>query len=335
MWALSNDTPYKVESTWGRNFDGIHEWIVAVKATYDINPDGTTSLSKEQLEPLIQPEYYGEPGLSSLQYDADLVPPKPTTDIVLNATAYAPEGKPSKNFEVSLQVDDKIFKKLRITGNRWYEKSVVGIQPSAIKPVTEVPITYERAYGGYFNDDPNPKNHRLDSKNPVGCGIFGKSEDRVGRPLPNLEYPGGNIKKVGPAGFGAIDCFWSPRREFQGTYGKKWEENRRPLLPDDWDSRSLCCSPLDQQPKQYLRGGEEIELINLTPNSRLCFSLPKIYPSFRTEIKNQEVDHRCKLSSVIIEPDYPRLIMVWVSALICNTDVDYLEETLIYEKEYI
>ena len=36
MWAVDNRTPYGVGRVWGRNKDGIHEWIVAVKATFDI-----------------------------------------------------------------------------------------------------------------------------------------------------------------------------------------------------------------------------------------------------------------------------------------------------------
>ena len=34
MWSIANHTPYKVGSTWGRDKDGVHEWIVAVKGTF-------------------------------------------------------------------------------------------------------------------------------------------------------------------------------------------------------------------------------------------------------------------------------------------------------------
>jgi hypothetical protein len=46
MWALDNRTPYKAGSTWGRDKDGVHEWIVAVKGTFDIRPDGSLVLSE-------------------------------------------------------------------------------------------------------------------------------------------------------------------------------------------------------------------------------------------------------------------------------------------------
>jgi hypothetical protein len=171
----------------------------------------------------------------------------------------------------------------------------------------------------------------MDTRNPVGCGLVAQA----GLPLPNFEYPNGNLEKTGPAGFGAIDNFWSPRQEFAGTYDKTWERNRMPLLPVNWDARSLLCSPADQLPDTHLRGGELVDLINLTPNGVLRFALPKVYLTFGTRIDNRIEEHRGRLSTVIIEPDYPRVIMVWQSSLPCRTDVDYLEETVVREKAYI
>lgn len=51
MWHLDNRTPYAADYTWGRDKEGVHEWIVAVKATYHIQPDGALILAEEQLPP--------------------------------------------------------------------------------------------------------------------------------------------------------------------------------------------------------------------------------------------------------------------------------------------
>ena len=334
MWAIANHTPYKAESTWGRDKDGVHEWIVAVKGTYDINPNGNVVPAEEQLEPLLAPEYHGEPGMSSLRYDADLVAPKPTTDVIVNGTAYAPKGRPSKEFLVELRVGP-VHKVLKVIGNRTWKRGAFGLTASAIEPVTTVPIIYERAYGGYDQTDPDPKHQRMDPRNPVGCGVVSKSAHRLGQPLLNLEYPKGNIEKAGPAGFGAIDSHWSPRRELMGTYDKAWQQHRLPLLPEDWDPRSLLCSPADQRPDSHFFGEEPVELTNLTPSGKLSFMLPKVRLAFSTRIDRRVEEHRSRLSVVIIEPDYPRLMMVWVTSVCCPTDVDYLEVTVIREKRYI
>ena len=166
---------------------------------------------------------------------------------------------------------------IRVVGNRRWERGLFGLKPSASEPITRLPIIYERAYGGYDHTDPDPKKQCMDPRNPVGCGVAAESGRRVGQPLPNFEYPHGNLEKAGPAGFGAIDSFWSPRREFAGTYDEAWERDRLPLLPEDWDSRSLLCSPADQRPDSHLRGGDFVELINLTPDGKLRFALPRVY----------------------------------------------------------
>jgi len=330
MWAITNHTPYKAASTWGRNRDGVHEWIVAVKGTFDIKPDGSLKLADEQLEPLLLPEYNGEDGLSSLRYEADLVAQKPTTDVLINGTAYAPKGRPSNKFLVSLRLGN-INKSIKVTGDRTWKRGLLGLSPSSARPVTQVPILYEKAYGGFDQSNPDPKKQHMDTRNPVGCGLVVK----VGQPLPNFEYPKGNIKKSGPAGFGAINSFWTPRRELSGTYNESWQENRCPLLPADWDPLSLLCSPIDQRPVRHLHGGELVELKNLTPSGTLLFTLPRIYLSFRTRIDNRTEEHLGQLATVIIEPEHPRIIMVWQSSLSVCSDIDYLDETIISEKVHL
>jgi hypothetical protein len=330
MWAITNHTPYKVGRTWGRDKDGVHEWIVAVKGTFDIKRDGCLQLADEQLDPLLLPEYNGEDGLASLRYDADLVPPKPTTDVVLNCTAFAPKGRPTKEFLVSLRVGN-IQKVIKVVGNRTWDCGLSGISPSASEPVTRVPITYERAYGGFDQSDPDPKKQRMDMRNPVGCGLV----VQVGKPLPNFEYPDGNLEEAGPAGFGAIASYWSPRRDLNGIYDETWQKSRYPLLPEDWDPRSLLCSPTDQLSDTHMCGGDPVELTNLTKEGKLTFTLPKINFNFSTRFDRRKEEHCGRLSTVIIEPDHPRIIMVWLSSLQCRTDVDYLEETIVREKQYI
>ncbi len=330
MWALTNHTPYKVGKTWGRDKDGAHEWIVVVKGTYDIDSNGILTRADKQLEPLLLPEYNGEDGVSSLRYEADLVSPKPTTDVLINGTAYAPKGQPSSGFLVSVRIG-RIYKELKVVGNRRWKTGLLGLRPSKVEPIIEVPIFYERAFGGFDQSDPDPKRQQMDTRNPVGCGLVG----RKGELLPNFEYPDRSHKKGGPAGFGAIASYWSPRRELQGTYDEAWQKSRFPLLPTDWDPRSLLCSPSDQRPDRHLRGGELVELINLTPAGKLRFALPKVHLTFSTHIDNRFEEHRSRLNTVIVEPDFPRVIMVWQTSLAVRTNVDYLEKTIVREKPFI
>jgi hypothetical protein len=330
MWSVSNDTPFAAERAWGRDKDGIPEWYVAVRGTFAISPDGAVTIADLQAPPLQVMEYHGEDGSSSIRYDVDVGAPKPTTDIVINGTAYAPMGRPSQEFLVSASVGP-VKKVIKVVGNRTWEKGVFGLVRSAAQPVTKVPLVYERAYGGFDRSDPDPGKQKMDTRNPVGCGIVAQE----GQSLPNFEYPSGRLDKAGPAGFGALATFWSPRRELMGTYDEAWRANRNPRLPEDWDPRSLLCSPADQRPEKHLRGGELVELENLTPAGRLSFALPKVSLRFRTRIDGRTVEHPGQLATVIIEPDHPRVILVWRSSLVVRTDGDYLDETIVSEKPRI
>ncbi|SAK74028.1 hypothetical protein AWB79_04308 [Caballeronia hypogeia] len=329
MWRLTNDTKYAGGRVWGRDKEGVHEWIVVVKGTFDILSDGKLVRAEKQVEPLLVAESNGEDGKSSLRYEADLVGPKPTTDILLNGTAYAPKGRPATEFLVSLRVAD-VYKQIKVVGDRTWKRGLLGNGPSGAAPVVRVPIAYERAYGGFDQSDPDPIRQRLDTRNPVGCGLI----TREGSPVPNFEYPAASMEKAGPAGFGPLASYWSPRREWQGTYDDVWKKGRFPLLPADWDPRSLLCAPADQRPAQHLRGGELVELENLTPDGKLSFRLPKMYFGFRTIIDNRLERHSGRLVTVIIEPDYPRVILVWQSVLAVRNEVDYLDETTVTEKQY-
>src|SRR5262249_39584178 len=158
-----------------------------------IKSDDKLVLADEQFGPLLLPEYHGEDGVSSLRYEADLVGAKPTTDVVLNGTAYASRGRPTKEFMISLRLEG-IYKVIKVVGDRIWERGPLGLSPSAMEPVCQVPIVYERAYGGFDRADGDPRRQRMDSRNPVGCGLAAQE----GQLLPNFEYPGGRLEKAGP-----------------------------------------------------------------------------------------------------------------------------------------
>jgi hypothetical protein len=326
---LDNRTPYEAERTWVRDKEGVHHWIVVVKATFDISVDGTLCLSEKRVAPLHTPEYTGDEGVSSLRYETDLVAMKPGTDVYLNATAYAPNGRPRREVEVSLRIDRR-RKELIVYGNRtWWRALTGGVTPSSPEPFETMPITYERAFGGFDQADPNPREHRIDFRNPVGTGIAARNSHLIGKPAPNIEDPTQKPGKGWPAGFGAIASYWSPRKELAGTYDDEWMVHRKPLLPIDYDPKCLLCSPLDQQVPEYLKGGESVELTNLTQGGWLQFILPEASLDFRTYFGSVCKEHFSQLVSVIIESDGPRLIMVWQTSLRCGNDAEYLDRTVI------
>jgi len=339
MWAVANRTPYAVERSWVQDKDANKIWLVAVKATFDVVPDGSTRLAKKQLPVLRVAEHVGDAGTSSLKYEADLVGVKTATDILVNGSAWVSGGTRASQVDVYMAVGS-VEKHLRIFGDRVWDRNVLGgLTLSRPEPFESLPIQYERAYGGWDRASSSPSEHRLDARNPIGTGFATDPEHCVGHLAPNVEYPHQLIRswkdRPMPAGLNAIECHWSPRREFAGTYDERWQRNRFPLWAEDFDSRYNQCAPGDQQANGFLRGGERVELINLSPGGRLCFQLPRVYPFFQTRFGRKRVEHRAQLSTVILEPDIPRVIITWQTSIKCNTHVDDLDSTIVTEKRAI
>ena len=323
MWQVENTTPFAVAGNWTRDRDGAEVWLIAVRCLFDIHSNGATSISEKQEDPVLGPVFSGEPALSSLISDSDFHLTKPTTDIVLHGHAYAPEGGLATQVDVLMRVGG-VRKTLRIFGDRQYERRLGGLGPSGPQPFAKIPIVYERARGGRQREAPERSEHvRLDKRNPAGRGF----EARLGDAVANIEAPEATGAD-GPLGFGPIAPHWSPRVELAGTYDAGWRRRRMPLFPDDLDDRFFLCSPADQRPREHLRGGEEVELRNLTPTGSMRFCLPRV--AFRCETRlrgKQAVVHRGAIHSVILEPDRSQVAMVWQSALRIHADVHRLEET--------
>lgn len=331
MWMLENKTPYAAERNWTRDKRGMNIWIVAVKATFDIAPDGKLTLADEQVPPTLVPEYRGDPSKTSLRLDSDLLAVKPGTDIVLDACAHAPRGRAIESVQVSLRLD-RIEKTLLVHGTRFYRQGLVGLTISAPQPFITRPIEYESAFGGTDTSHPNPQKHRIDARNPVGKGFAEDPKTLEKQEAHSIEYPKGNPAKVGPAGFGPLASFWSPRVERGGTYDASWETSKKPLLPDDYDDRCALSAPDDQQPSQPLRGGETVLLENMTPEGRLRLQLPTIIPTFTTHVKGRSEDHLATLTTVFFAVEKMKLSLVWQTSLpVRSPDVEYLDCTDITE----
>jgi len=65
MFIVDNHTRYAADRTAIIDTRGAVLWVVVVKATYDVAPNGSTSLAKEQNPPVVAAIYTGEPGRST------------------------------------------------------------------------------------------------------------------------------------------------------------------------------------------------------------------------------------------------------------------------------
>ena len=331
MWALKNNTAYAAQRNWTRDKEGLHLWLVSVRASFAIAPAGQLRLADLQQPPLLAPEYHAQPGTSSLREDSDLLAPKPGTDVLIHGYAHAPLGKTAAVVPVQLRLGP-LEKRLLVYGERTYRAGILGPTACSPAPFQRCPILYELAYGGCDLSDPDPSKHYMDQRNPVGRGLARRPADLIGKPAPAVEYPGGEPARMGPAGFGPIDAAWMPRRRLAGTYDERWARTKKPLLPDDYQPAYAHSAPVDQQTAQPLLGGERVELQNLTPSGQLVFELPRIALGFTTHFGRRQQSHPALLTKVLIEPEEHRLSLVWQGVLrVPAPDLDYLDYTEIRE----
>ncbi len=332
MWTLQNETDFSASSSLSQDFrSGETIWQVAVKGTFDIAPKGKLEIAEEQVEVYSSSEYRNAEDNSSIVYYNDLeAQVKERTDVLINGYAYAPDGNSVKETPVAIIIG-KWSKQLRIIGNRYWDR-ILGIMVTTDPDRFEkIPIIYENAFGG-MEEYKNRLFYFID--NPVGTGYAKKRSGRVGQALPNVEYPGQKTKKGRPyknrvAGFGPICGHWSPRIQFAGTYDEEWKQNTFPLYPADFNPLFYQCAPQDQQVSGLI-GGETVQLINLTPGSGLLeFKLPRIDLMFSTLLGKEMIQHSSNLHSIIIEPEYPRVQMVWHTSIPCHNQEQNLEDTLI------
>lgn len=332
MLEVINATPFSFEKTVQYNEHGEHIWIVGIKGTYDLHPDGTLALCKKQEPCNAYPVYFGEAGKSTLKRDAELVVYHPGTDIILNGTAYAPNGEAAKSMDVGMSVGP-VRKAFRVFGERHWESGIVGMNISSPKPFESLRLDYEHAYGGKISDDEHY------SANPVGRGFAQSSASLKNTLLPQIEDAAHLIHSWGdrppPAGLSAIPSQWTPRKELAGTADERWKRTRAPLLPEDFDPQCFCSAAPGMNTGKPLSGGEDVLLWHLTQQDKFTFRLPKVFFNVRSKVNGQLVRNPVQLDRIIIEPDDAKLVMGWRMALNMGRDVRRLNSTYIDTKRNV
>ncbi|MEE9129615.1 MAG: DUF2169 domain-containing protein [Phycisphaerales bacterium] len=314
---LTNATRMVAGYTLGMDPDGRESAVVAIKGTFTLPTDGSEpELAEEQVELVMADEFTGDPGFSATIYESDYAPEKPYCDVLLNGSAYAPDGRPAKTVTVEFFFAGR-SKRFDVHGDRVWDKVLLSFAPSEPQPFLSKPISYDNAFGGSDADPDNPEKSEAFPANPIGRGYYPLTRGKalLGKPLPDTSETGKPVDhRVGdfkPMSFGPIGRVFPPRPSFAGTYDDDWLNNTFPFLPADFDPRYFQCAPLDQQ-FPHPKGGEEVVLTNLTPQGRTAFRLPTIdLPVEFTDASYEHTEVQAVLDTIVIEPDLGRFTLTW------------------------
>ncbi|UQA58339.1 DUF2169 family type VI secretion system accessory protein [Polyangium aurulentum] len=218
----------------------------------------------------------------------DEMRPKVRGEWLVLGSAHAPGKKPASAVAVRAGVG-AAQKELWAVGDRVWKGGV----PSEAEPFVEMPLAWERAFGGEGF-----------AQNPLGKG-FKPVRGDAGEvhALPNVELAGKLVtsprERPAPAGFGPIDPSWPSRASRAGTYDKRWLDTRYPGFPEDFDPTHFNMAPEDQ----WIEGasfppGERFWFENMHPDKpRVEGTLPpvraRLFVTRRDEEAMREVPLRC------------------------------------------
>jgi hypothetical protein len=312
---LHNGTKMQAGYTMAVQRDGRELLVVVVKGTFVIPQNGLEPRLAEKQVPLVMSDVFtGEPGFSAPLYEIDFAPRKPRCDVLLNGSAYAPGGRPAERVGVSLRVGS-VTKAFDVVGNRVWQPGVLSASPSKPEPFTVMPISYNNAFGGVDKSDDQPPKAHWYPLNHAGVGYYPErsAKQLEGHRLPNTEEPGQPATnprgKYRPMSYGPLGRAWQPRIALAGTYDQKWLDHKFPFLPDDFQDAYFQAAPTDQQ-MDFPQGGEEVELVNLTPAHTASFRLPTMPVPFEFFRRSGErITMTGAIDTLLFEPEKGRFTM--------------------------
>lgn len=317
---IINPTPYPHFYYIARDKTGRRFGVCIMRGYYSFSDDGKVTLCNEQPGPILSPVHYGDPCLSSVRFETDLAPAKPSGEAyIADATAVAPDEKPSKKWGVSVTIGTASHS-LTVTGpRRWVKRHRGDWQITNPDSCQSVDIRYELAYGGIWKG--GTAEEEVFQENPVGVGFVGScgsiSECEVA--APQIESSANPVEQIGrryyPEGFGAINRAWLPRRELAGTFDDKWKKDKWPLMPNDFSNSYYSCSPLPLQlPRErFFRGDEECRLNGFHARQPFIFKLPDAsdYCMFFNSSISKAIAYRYNLDTVLIQINERKISLVW------------------------
>ena len=329
-----NETPFAYAPFMGKVIYPKDTLTFIVKGTFQLQPDAPAEiLPDDEQPPPTGDQYYDDDPQTSCRYESDFVHFKPRADVCVVGHCHVPAGIAQPACSVSFRAGG-ISKSLMVFGKRQWKKTRIGTRSMTDpEPFSVMALRYENSFGG-----PDY------SRNPVGKGILPKKGAREASnfDLPNIKVLEGERLKTmdagAPAGFGPLGRTWTQRMALAGTYGKKWQDERWPWLPEDFDWGYFNAAPADQQVKGYLKGDESLYFENMHPeHSRFASSLPGLrVRCFLFEVKDDEQIFReikTQLDTLWVDMDAMMLVLVWRGlATVASKTCDQVEDVFIVQE---
>ena len=305
---LVNRTPFTAQLLPMLETNGASVLRVVLKAGYEILDNGQLCRAEEQPVVVMADEYWGEPGRSSVRVETDVSLHKPYTDLLVQGEAIPIRGGKVRELEVLLRYQGRPFKRLLVTGDRRWERGLLGWNMTPPLPFDRMPLVYERAFGGADALGCEPRNR-------CGTGYASRlGHEFEGTAVPNIEFLEQRMSSPGalptPAGLGPLAKSWEPRLSWAGTYDSAWLEDQFPLLPKNFDSRFNQSAPSDQWLPRP-RGGERLEISGMRSEGPLHIVLPACQVRLLLRYVDRFVERSFEVDTIQVDTGTRLLTLTW------------------------
>ncbi|WP_234096817.1 DUF2169 family type VI secretion system accessory protein [Citrobacter portucalensis] len=217
-----NLTPFSVMEYAMADKHGERYHVIAMKTGFRIVPDGDgqwrTLLMEYPALPLcLEDKFFGELNTSPVRQESNLAPFKPVCDIIVNGTAYTPNGVAAPETIAGVLIHAPsgemiLDKRLLITGQHFYRQQPITGQwhETEPEPFTSLPLNYHYAFGGECRIEPDseyadhiPAEYRL------------TDEQRRVHPEPYNPPLAHTVCPVNPLGLGFIQPWYQQAGKIQ------------------------------------------------------------------------------------------------------------------------
>ncbi|MBU2894389.1 DUF2169 domain-containing protein [Colwellia sp. D2M02] len=292
-----------------------------VKQSFEYDDNGNVYAMEKSEEIVMADAMLAEPTTSSLKLANEAVAFKKGFELYGNLTAYPPKAKQAKVIEVYValtQDNNPVFNKtLRVTGERFWQQSLLGKTASDPKPLKPTALSYENTYGGI---DPE-KSDKMFPENPAGKGF--RVKNVKGSLLPKIEYPAHFLKhpkkEIPPASYGALPLFWQPRLALLP------EIDQEALMAGEYPYQGKMhesmfnCAPVDQQLNINFTEQLTLTLKGVSPNKDYHhltqIKLPYLPPQVAIINGEEQAFIELTCDTLVLDADANTFHLLWRKSL--------------------
>lgn len=261
------------------------------------------------------------------RFETDNVPPKPCFDVIVNAWAVSPDGRPRPRIDAAVDYtqgkQQRRLLALHAHAPRIWQAELGAfgrLVPTLLAPAWRVPLLRPFAYGGVAQQDDGST--IAFEPNPEGMGFYGSRQCANGAVLPWVESTDAALQHwddgAQPVALGHLPPHHLPRRDLQGSFGPHWQRTRAPHLPLDFDPRHHNAAPQALQLAQGPRAGDRLTLHHMADQSQLHFCWPSLRLSAQPETRGgtRLAPQPLQWDTLIVETDEARATLVWRAVLL-------------------